>query len=74
MSSDNSNDIHMTKEELVEVALASFRAWYLEQFRSTVGFCQCDEPDNDMPPNGDHCLNCGKVIRAGGENEGKEEG
>ena len=63
MLSDNSNDIHMTKEELTGMALESFRAWYRERAKPTVGFCECAEPDNDMPPNGDHCLNCGGIIR-----------
>lgn len=25
--------------------------------------CKCDDPDNDMVPFGDHCLQCGGTIR-----------
>ena len=35
----------------------------LRQPENSADFCQCEEPDNDMPPYGDHCLACGKKIR-----------
>ena len=33
------------------------------QPEDSTDFCKCDNPDNDMPPFGDHCLVCNRKIR-----------